>query len=355
VLPAYQLGGLEAVKAFLGVLGGITIGLAYVLAARATGMPRASLLAALLVGISAPLFVYATQVYPELPAALCVVLLVLLMLRPSPGAAAGVGATLLLTAVMWLGVKYAPLVACLAVLVASRLTPSGRLALVAVGIPMAMLYAAFHSLTYGDLTPYAVNLVYAGSDTPELLARHLEFGDRVYRLLGLWVDREFGLVRWAPMLVLALPGAWLARRWSGGFGHVILPPIVVQILIATFVSITMRGWWFPGRMLVVVLPLLVPLVAAALVPLARRRWSVVLPIVLSIGTLSATLGLLQSAQRGDVTLAVNPFDAGGWWLDATRPLFPLYTAYTLETVLLSTLWVGIALALHAISVGYYHK
>ena len=44
--------------------------------------PRASLGAALLVGVSAPTLVYATQVSPEAPAALCVVILVLLTLRP---------------------------------------------------------------------------------------------------------------------------------------------------------------------------------------------------------------------------------------------------------------------------------
>jgi hypothetical protein len=79
------------------------------------------------------------------------------------------------------------------------------------------------------------------------------------------------------------------------------------------------------------------------------------PIGLALGTLSATLGLWLSASRGDVTTAVNPFDAGGWWLDGTRSLFPLYTAYTPETLALSLLWLAVALGLHTISVSYYHK
>ena len=61
---------------------------------------------------------------------------------------------------------------------------------------------------------------------------------------------------------------------------------------------------------------------------------------LSLGTLSATLGLWLSATRGQVTVAVNPFEAGGWWLEGTRPLFPLYTAYTVETLALSALCLG---------------
>jgi hypothetical protein len=414
VLPAYAWGGVDAVKGFLGVLGAVTIACAYVLARRTTGFPRASLVAALLVGISAPTFVYATQVYPEIPAALCVVILVLMSL-PSPGGvgrgaasnagvdggtvspggvargaaspagvergvasnagvdggavspggverggapttaggrdvastadvARGVGTALLLATLMWLGVKYGPLVACLGLAAFGRLGTAGRIALVATAAPIGIHYLAFHWLTYGDLTPYAVNLAYAGSGTPELLARHVELFERLYRLLGLWVDREFGLVRWAPILALALPGAWLASRLPN-VGRLLLTPVAVQVFVATFLSITMRGWWFPGRMLVVVLPLLVPLVAAALVALARQRWSAALLFALAFGTLSSTASLWLFASRGEVTVAVNPFDAGGLWLDSTRQVFPLYTAYTLETLALSALWTALAGAL----------
>ena len=61
--------------------------------------------------------------------------------------------------------------------------------------------------------------------------------------------------------------------------------------------------------------------------------------------LSATAGLWRGAARGEVTVAVNPFDAGGWWLDGTRPLFPLYTRYTAETLALSALWLAAGAAL----------
>jgi hypothetical protein len=207
---------------------------------------------------------------------------------------------LLLSALLWLGVKYAPLVTCLGLLALTRLTAAGRVALLATAVPIGIHYAAFHWQTYGDFTPYAVNLTYAGSDTPELLARHVQLGNRLYRLLGLWVDREFGLVRWSPILALALPGAWLASRLPQGYGRAILAPVAVQVLVATFFSVTMRGWWFPGRMLVVVLPLLVPLIALAAARLARGPWSAALLIGLSLGTLSATLGLWLSATRGQV-------------------------------------------------------
>jgi hypothetical protein len=354
VVPAYLWDGVDGVKRFLSVLGALTIGCAYVLARRTTTAPVA-LLAALLVGVSAPIFVYATQVYPEVPAALCVVLLVMLIRSQSRYALRGVAAALLLGALLWLGVKYAPLAACFGFLVCIRLNIAGRVVLVATLLPLGGHYAAFHWQTYGDLTPYAVNLTYAGSTTPELLARHLELGERVYRLFGLWVDREFGLVRWAPILLLALPGAWLSARQAGHLAAPLLAAVAVQVLVAMFLSITMRGWWFPGRMLIVVLPLLVPLVACAVIRVQRRLATSALTIALAGGTLSATIGLWLSASSGDVTTAVNPFDAGGLWLDLTRPVFPLYTAYTLETLVLSVLWLALAIGVHAFSVHYYHE
>ena len=138
-------------------------------------------------------------------------------------------------------------------------------------------------------------------------------------------------MRWAPILALALPGAWLASRLPHGDGRAILAPVAVQVLVATFFSITMRGRWFPGRMLVVVLPLLVPLIALAAARAGPRALDYGPAARRSPGHPERHPGALAGATRGQVTVAVNPFEAGGWWLEGTRPLFPLYTAYTVET------------------------
>ena len=45
VLPAYALGGVDAAKGFLALLGGATVGMAALLAYRVSGHARASLLA----------------------------------------------------------------------------------------------------------------------------------------------------------------------------------------------------------------------------------------------------------------------------------------------------------------------
>jgi hypothetical protein len=245
---------------------------------------------------------------------------------------------LLLIGLLWLGAKYAPLAACLGGLSALQLSANGRTALVGTIATLGLPYLLFHVHVYGGLTPYSVNLIYAGSSTPELVAQHIEVWNRLYRLLGLWVDREFGLVRWAPIFLLAVPGVVLARRDPGMVRWMLLP-LAVEILVAAFLSITMRGWWFPGRMLIVAVPLLVPLVALGLGLGVRARPFVLLPGILALGTVSATLGLWSAASSGEVTLAVNPFAAEGWWLEGTRAVWPLYTAYTSETLLLSALWI----------------
>ena len=312
------------------------------LARRTTGRPRASLVAALLVGISAPMFVYATQVYPEIPAALCVVILVLISLPSTGGVGRGLATALLLAGLMWLGVKYAPLAACLGLAAFARLSTAGRIALVATAVPIGVHYLAFHWLTYGDFTPYAVNLAYAGQ-------RHTRAAGASRGAVRASVPtaRLVGRPRVRARALGAHSRARAARRVAGKptpqrrSVALLLAPVAVQLLVATFLSITMRGWWFPGRMLVVVLPLLVPMVATALVALAHQRWSAALLVALAFGTLSATAGLWLFASRGDVTVAVNPFDAGGLWLDGTRPVFPLYTAYTAETLALSALWTAL--------------
>lgn len=345
VLPAYLLGGLNAVKGFLGLIGGVALACAFLLATQTTHLRHWPLVSSILLGISAPFFVYATQIYPEMPAALCVVLLALLGLRQDHGVARAILAALLLAALMWLGVKYAPIAITLACTLVIALGARGRFALVAVLVPLGIHYGWFHIETYGDWTPYAVNFVYAGSTTPELLARHVEIGDRAYRLVGLWIDREFGLVRWAPILALAFPGAWLIARRSGRVGRALLLPIVVQVLVAAFLTITMRGWWFPGRMLIVVLPLFVPLLTATLALSGRSRWLASLSLALGLATLASTTGFWWWASQGEVTVAVNPFEVPGGWLEASNPLFPLYTAYRPETLLLTAAWAVAAAAL----------
>jgi hypothetical protein len=319
--------------------------MAGLLAYRATGRAGASLAAAGLYGVTAPAFVYATQVYPEMPAALLVATGLWVVLGRRPGTREALALAAVLLGLAWLGTKYGLVGVALGLLALIRLQPGARVLLVGLLAPGALVYAWFHLATYGGLTPYAVNRLYAGSTTVELVGRHFALWDRVYRLAGLWVDREFGLVRWAPVLLLALPALVpLATRrgpvrwaWPLVFG--------TQFFVAAFLSITMRGWWFPGRMLVPVLPLLAIPLAEALGRAARRprpvvRAGVLLAAAVLAGyTAAVTAGLVIAAGAGDVALAVDPFALPWPFFSGLAQLFPLYTVYTLDTWLLTAVWV----------------
>ena len=287
------------------------------LALRLSGArPRLVWLATLAVALSATAFSYSSEVYPEVPAGLALVGALLVVTgreRLSPSQVLAL--VLLLSALPWLGAKYAPLSALVALYVLWRAEPRGRAVLVAGGALSALGYAAFHLATYESLTPYNVNLVYAGGSTATIVGEHVEVGDRVYRLWGLLIDRRFGVARWAPLLLAIVPGLVLLVRGDARLGLV-----AAQVLIATFVVITMMGWWFPGRTLVTVFPLLpIPLVLVA--SRGGRVWRTAL-VALGVYSLAVTAALAQAGRSREVAIAVDPFEMQAGFFRGVAGLFP---------------------------------
>jgi hypothetical protein len=352
VLPGFAAAGLVGAQVQLLTLAALTFALTYILVARITGAPGGSWLATAVVGLSASAFIYSTEVYPEMPAALMLVVSVWLVHEQT---LSGYWRALLLaaalTAMVWLGVKYAPLALLVAFWSWRRMDARGRWALLGAGSASAVLFGWSHWHTFGALTPYSVGAVYAGDSTFSVLGQHLEFADRAYRLLGLFIDRSFGIGRWAPVLLLAVPA--LVLLWKqGGSARWILALIATQLLIAAFVAITMMGWWFPGRTLVAVLPLLaLPL---TLLLLRFPWWGKLAWGLLAAGTLALTLDLALAGHAGEVTIAVNPFEMKSWLFQATAPFFPDYTYWNAETWRLTGGWLAAAVA-SAIALTLTHQ
>ena len=172
VLPGFAIDGLVGVQVQLVLIAALTWALAYVLALRLSGArPRLVWLATLALALSATAFSYSSEVYPEIPASLALVGALLIVTgrdRLSPTQVLAL--VLLLSALPWLGAKYAPLAALIALYVLWRAEPRGRAVLLAGGTLSALGYAAFHLATYESLTPYNVNLVYAGGSTSTIAA-----------------------------------------------------------------------------------------------------------------------------------------------------------------------------------------
>ncbi len=220
--------------------------------------------------------VYGAQVYPELPAALVVTLAVAALTGPLAGRGLIV-LGLTVAALPWLSVKYAPVAAGLAVVGLVRLArrPDRRPAFVlaAVLAVAGVAYLAFHRAVYGGWTVYAAGGHFVDGEL-SVAGSSPNYGGRSIRLIGLLTDRVFGLLAWAPVWLLAIPGLGaLARRRPPGWSALVVPAGIGWV-VATLVALTMHGYWWPGRQVVIVLPVLVLATSWWLTETTRRtrRW-----------------------------------------------------------------------------------
>ena len=344
VIPGFALGGLAGAQTQLLLLAATTMALAFVLAARVSGHGYVSWVVALFVGLTATAFIYSTEIYPEFPAALTLVISLLLVTRQREydeyGVVDGLLLAVALTAMCWLGVKYAPLALLVSGYFLLKANRAGQIALVFAGTASAGLFVWFHLHLFGSLTPYSLNVVYAGWSTTDIVGGHAGFWERYYRLWGLFIDQRFGIGRWAPLLLAAVPG--MALLAVADLRHrLALVLILAQVVVATFVAITMMGWWFPGRTLLAVLPLFV--LPVGLLVVRAPLWGRIVITLLGVMTLATTLGLAIAGRTGEITIAVDPFNMGFPPFRGLAGLFPNYTLWTTETWWLTIFWLAIAI------------
>jgi hypothetical protein len=318
------LGGWIGAKLFLAALAGVLAAtMLWIAVVRFGVSTRAATITVLAFSCAAPLAMYGTQVYPELPAALAVALTIAALSGPlgaSSRTLAGAG----IVALPWLSVKYAPVAAVLAAAAVFLLVRAGfaRRAIVFVGAlgVAGLVFGAAHLAWYGGLTPYASGSHFV--DGEFTVVGNPNYVGRAIRLVGLMLDRDFGLAAWQPAYLLALPALVVLCMWRPKHWLLLVAPLTVGWLNATFVALTMHGWWWPGRQVVVVLPCVVVAVAwwAAARPVALRAVAV-------LGVLGASIyaWLIAQAVFGDMTLIVTFESAVSHpFLWAWRPLLPDY-------------------------------
>lgn len=348
------LGGWVAAKATLALLAGVLAGLLVWVAHRRFAVPLGvAALTVLAFGLAPPLAAYATQVYPELPAALAVtVAMASGTWRGRESRGAVIAFTAAVVALPWLGVKYAPVAAALAVVGLVHLWRcSQRRAAVGMAAALAVagvVYLVTHRLLYGGWTVYAAGDHFVGGELT-VVGTEPNYLGRSRRLVGLLLDRGFGLAAWMPGYLLVVPAlAALARRRPPGWALVVVP-LAAGWATATWVALTMHGWWWPGRQTVVVVPCLVLVVAwwAGQLPLHRawRAWSLgVAGVVGAVGWLWLVVEALQRRRTliVDFEATANPL------YRAWRALLPDYRHPGLDDWLLQALWlvvlVGLAVA-----------
>jgi hypothetical protein len=319
ITPAYLVGGAHAVEFFLAALAALAVALAYLLALRVVPDPWA-LGATLAVGISPPLLAFSTAVYPELAAGALLAGAALLGLSAAeqPTRPRVFGCFALLALLPWMSVRLAAAGVPIAVYVIARLRRQRRGLMALMGAEIAgfsaALFVGVNEGFYGGITPYSalpagVNATGAHSFD--------DYADRASRLAGLFLDRDVGLVRWAPVLLLAFVGVWLlwrghrerlvhavpGYRTISAAAGVCAVAIGVQLVVAAFVAPAMTGAWFPGRQMVAVLPLAIPLVAWGLRHMPR------VGSVLAALTVAASAWLFIDVRFGSGGLVAGRPDA----------------------------------------------
>lgn len=259
------VGGWLAAKLTLAALAGVlAAAMLWVAVRRFAVSPAVATVVVLAFAAVSPLVVYGTQVYPELAAALAVTAAIGAVTAP-PTRGRVLLVVVALAALPWLALKYAPVVAALGLVVAwcwgrraGRWVPV--VAVAAVLVADLALFAVVHQVVYDGWTAYAAGDHFVGGELT-VMGVQPDYASRTVRLVNLLVDRQFGLAAWAPIFLFAIPAlAALARRRPPGAVALVLP-LAAGWLNATFVALTMHGWWWPGRQVVVVVPTVVLAVA----------------------------------------------------------------------------------------------
>ncbi len=337
IAPAYALAGARGVELFLAALAALALAFAYRIALRVVPDPWA-LGAAAAVGLSPPLLAYGSAVYPELSAAALLAGAALLALRldvraTRPAAFACFAALGLLP---WLGARFVPAAAVVGWFAARALWRARRRVLAIGSVEVALFSVALcvgiNEALFGGVTQYAAlspGVTATGADSA---ADHL---DRAYRLVALFLDREFGLLRWAPVFLLAFAGLWwlwrsrrdrLARAvpalHEAELAATLCAAVLgVQLLLAAFLAPTMFGDWFPPRQLLAALPLALPLVAWGLRHAPRLGLLACAVTLVASGWLYASIRLgghtlvddRPDAPLGPLTRLLPDFEASAVW------------------------------------------
>ncbi len=254
ILPAWALCGYAGVTVFMALVSALVVVELRRWVVELSGRADLAEAAAWVLAFSPPLLYYAGLVFTEVPAALALAY----GLRHGRSGRAGIASALAVgvsaAALPWLNVRYAPL-ALLVVAHAAWRRPRVRQLAAQLGplVASAVGLALYHHRLYGFWDPRRVY-----GRNPELSLSTLFEG-----LPGLFLDQEFGMMVYAPVLALAIPGLfWLWRR-DRRLGTAVVLAVVTVVLTAGSWPMWRGGFNPPGRFLVPIVPLL--FVAVALV------------------------------------------------------------------------------------------
>lgn len=308
--PFWAIGGAKAVELLLAAVLALAVAWSYLLARRVVPDPWCAF-AALAVGVSPPFIANATTVVPEVPAAaaLAGAAVCAARLRERPSRVAAFGCFALLGSLPWFGIIFIPPAVVIGFVAIRSLRRAGR-GLLALGstevafFSLALLVGLNEAL-FGGPTPHAADPPGTSATGADGLSDYI---GRCWRVVALFLDQNYGLIRWAPVAALVFGGAWvlyraarerLGRAIAGldeeyGVARICGTAALTTIATIAVFSPSLTNNGFPGRPLMPVMPLLIPLIALGLRQTPR------------IGLVLALLGL-----AGSVWLWIDSRSGGG--------------------------------------------
>jgi hypothetical protein len=308
IAPAYALGGATAVQllcaAFLALAFALAIGLARIVVPD----PWATR-GVVLVAVSPLALAYGATVdaAPVVALVACGAMRLAVRMRTDGRVRHGVLAGVLLAVLPWLGAAYAllavPLLGAMGLWAWRAARGIVGLAAAEVLLASVLTWVRVNEVLYGGPLPSAADPANAAG-APTFAGSPL---DRLPRLLWVWIDREAGALRWAPILALALGGiVLLVRSRRSRIGRAVrdravaedlaalaLLVCVAAVVIAVFGAPSLDGEWFPGRHFVPALPAAAVLVAWGLRGFRRSG------AVLAALTVAASAWVLVAMWSGD--------------------------------------------------------
>ena len=278
ILPGYALAGFRGAQLLLSLVAALSTVVVFRIAADLSVSPGLPYLAWALAAFAPPLPVYAVSIYPETFAALALAVFLWRARGTNDGGALLTVATVA-ALLPWIHPKFLPLAAVGVALVVARPGPRWARALT-LALPVLSILAllAWFKATYGQASLAAA---YGPGLATDVRLLNLPWG-----ILGLSLDRQFGLLAVAPVFGLALPGALNLARQRGGD---VLRGLVLAFA-AVGVGASFSMWWGgscpPARFMVPAVPALAVLAAFA-VPRAREWMGALAGVSFSVLALAA--------------------------------------------------------------------
>lgn len=345
VTPAYAVGGYRAVVWFLMIVAATTAAMLWLWTLTLTGSTSAATFAWGAVALSAPYVFNSFTVYPEIPAALCVMIAASSALARRahehedashalvPVWAAAVAAAFL----PWLSTKYAGMAIVLAAILAWKHRRSADVAVVLGTMTLSLAgWLAFFYFIWGVPLPSAPY----GPST-QMSPRTFLSG-----FPGVFFDQEYGVVSYAPVLGLGLVGLaymWRDQRWRRMALELSGIALALLVLVSSFAL-----WWggsaMPGRPIISILALFgIPIAWYYKDGIDNRSRLAILQFLLLVSVavtvaMTWSVGGLLLGQGRDGSSSLLEWLSPTWhlWTSAPSYIMSNPTAASIKTLL----WIG---------------